>query len=113
MEECLKARGKIMNKKYFRHLSAIITIIIWGTTFISTKVLLKEFQPIEILVIRFVIGFIILCMISYQPIKTNQLKEEGKDIINLAGGEPNFYTPKRVKDAQQFFKSLTESVYSV
>ncbi len=63
-------------KKHLGHLSAFLTIFIWGTTFISTKVLLKDFQPIEILVIRFVIGFIILCMISYQPIKTNQLKEE-------------------------------------
>lgn len=27
------------------HLSALITILIWGTTFISTKVLLKAFSP--------------------------------------------------------------------
>ncbi len=38
--------------------------------------------------------------------KANQLKEEGKDIINLAGGEPNFDTPKRVKDAA--IKALNE-----
>lgn len=29
------------------HLAALITILIWGTTFISTKVLLADFQPIE------------------------------------------------------------------
>ena len=31
------------------HLSALLTILIWGTTFISTKVLLVDFQPVEIL----------------------------------------------------------------
>lgn len=31
------------------HLAAFLTIFIWGTTFISTKVLLKSFGPIEIL----------------------------------------------------------------
>ena len=40
------------------HLAALITIMIWGTTFISTKVPLKALQPVEILFIRFVIGFV-------------------------------------------------------
>ena len=35
------------------HLAALVTILIWGTTFISTKVLLVDFQPIEILFFRF------------------------------------------------------------
>ncbi len=42
------------------HLSALLTILIWGTTFISTKVLLADFQPIEILFFRFVIGLLAL-----------------------------------------------------
>ncbi|MBP2099325.1 DMT family transporter [Enterococcus rivorum] len=45
------------------HLAAIITIFIWGTTFISTKVLLKDFDPIEILFIRFLLGFLFLYLI--------------------------------------------------
>ena len=31
------------------HITALITIVIWGTTFISTKILLADFTPIEIL----------------------------------------------------------------
>ena len=31
------------------HLASLLTIIIWGTTFISTKILLVDFQPVEIL----------------------------------------------------------------
>ena len=38
------------------HLAALLTIFIWGTTFISTKILLKDFQPIEILLFRFLLG---------------------------------------------------------
>lgn len=30
------------------HLAAVITIIIWGTTFVSTKVLLEDFPPVDI-----------------------------------------------------------------
>ena len=31
------------------HLAALFTVLIWGTTFISTKVLLTAFAPVEIL----------------------------------------------------------------
>ncbi len=42
------------------HIAALVTILIWGTTFISTKVLLRTFTPIEILFTRFAIGFVAL-----------------------------------------------------
>jgi len=48
------------NKNPVGHVAAFITILIWGTTFISTKVLLRTFAPIEILLIRFVIGYVAL-----------------------------------------------------
>ncbi|MCD8100765.1 MAG: DMT family transporter [Oscillospiraceae bacterium] len=46
------------------HLTAFLTIVIWGTTFISTKTLLTDFQPVEILLFRFVMGFFALLLIS-------------------------------------------------
>lgn len=42
------------------HIAALVTILIWGTTFISTKVLLGAFTPIEILLIRFLLGYLAL-----------------------------------------------------
>ena len=45
------------------HLSALLTIIIWGTTFISTKILLVDFQPVEILFFRFVMGLLALLIV--------------------------------------------------
>lgn len=58
------------------HLAALITIIIWGTTFVSTKVLLKGFMPIEILFFRFVIGYISLLLVYPHRIKTSNFKQE-------------------------------------
>lgn len=49
--------------KSFAHLLAIFTTLIWGTTFVSTKYLLQDFLPVEILFIRFLVGFISLCII--------------------------------------------------
>ena len=50
------------NKRSIGHLMALFTIIIWGTTFISTKVLLTDFKPVEILFFRFVMGFAALLL---------------------------------------------------
>lgn len=52
-----------MNKIISGHLAALVTILIWGTTFISTKVLLTDFKPIEILFFRFVMGFLALTVV--------------------------------------------------
>lgn len=48
------------NDQVMGYLAALLTVIIWGTTFISTKVLLVDFQPVEILFFRFVLGLIAL-----------------------------------------------------
>ncbi|MFT3985842.1 MAG: DMT family transporter [Lachnospiraceae bacterium] len=58
------------------HLFAFITIIIWGTTFISTKILLKGFSPIEILFLRFTIGFIILFAAYPHRFEIKEKKQE-------------------------------------
>ncbi|MGM9570898.1 MAG: DMT family transporter [bacterium] len=48
------------------HLLALFTIFVWGTTFISTKMLLHYLTPIEILFFRFSLAFIALCIFSPQ-----------------------------------------------
>lgn len=44
------------------HLAAVLTAILWGTTFISTKILLEDFNPVEILFIRFIMGYVALSL---------------------------------------------------
>ena len=58
------------------HLAAFVTIFIWGTTFISTKVLLKSFSPIEILFIRFLIGYATLWLVYPHQLKPAEKKQE-------------------------------------
>ncbi len=58
------------------HLSAFGTILLWGTTFISTKVLLTDFSPVEILVIRFLIGYLCLWLVYPRKTKFHVLKDE-------------------------------------
>ncbi len=64
------------SKKTAGHFVALLTIVIWGTTFISTKILLVDFQPVEILFFRFVIGFLVLLVAYPQRLKTMGCKQE-------------------------------------
>lgn len=45
------------------HLSALFTIIVWGSTFVATKVLLYQFGPVEIIFLRFLLGWSFLWLI--------------------------------------------------
>lgn len=58
------------------HIAAVITIIIWASTFVSTKLLLREFSPIEILLFRFTIGYLALLLISPKKIKITDRRHE-------------------------------------
>lgn len=64
------------NKNLIGHLSAILTIGLWGTTFISTKILLVDFKPIEILFFRFVIGLLALCAVYPHRLRGTTKKQE-------------------------------------
>lgn len=64
------------NKKTAGHFAALLTIVIWGTTFISTKVLLTDFQPVEILFFRFVLGFLALAAACPRRLKGVTGKQE-------------------------------------
>lgn len=61
------------------HILAILTVAVWGTTFISTKILINnELSPQEIFLLRFIIAYIGIWFISPRKIfqtasKTNLL----------------------------------------
>ena len=64
------------NKHTAGHLSALLTIIIWGTTFISTKILLVDFQPVEILFFRFIMGLLALLAVYPHRLKGTTRRQE-------------------------------------
>ena len=52
------------------HLGALFVVVVWGTTFIATKLLLEDFSPVEIMMVRFVIGYVTLALLSPKPLRT-------------------------------------------
>ncbi|MCI9661400.1 MAG: DMT family transporter [Lachnospiraceae bacterium] len=57
--------------------------MIWGTTFISTKILLADFTPIEILFFRFLMGLLVL--IAVYP-KRLGIKDKKQELTFAAAG---------------------------
>ncbi len=74
----------IMSSDKFKgHAAAAFTILVWGTTFVSTKILLKSFGPVEIIFLRFIIGFAFLWLIAPKRLDKTDLKTEA--LFALAG----------------------------
>lgn len=65
------------------HILGLFSALIWGTTLTSTKILLKEFQPVEILFYRFLFALLILWIIS--PKKKQKITIRQHVILVLAG----------------------------
>lgn len=63
-------------KKLPGHLAALFCTLVWGTTFISTKVLLRDFSPIEILFFRFALGFTALWLACPHALRLTERKQE-------------------------------------
>jgi len=66
-----------MKKKiYMAHFFTLFAMLIWGVTFIMTKVVLKELGPLELLFYRFLIAYAVLWIIFPKIKKMESLKEE-------------------------------------
>ncbi len=64
------------NKNAIGNIITLLTMSIWGTTYISTKILLQNLQPLEILFYRFFIAYFALMMIYPKFKKIRSVKEE-------------------------------------
>ena len=78
------------------HLLALFTIICWGTTFISTKILLVDFSPIEILLTRFVIGLSILYIIRPEPLKLRHEEHRLYLVVAALSGITLYYLMENI-----------------
>ena len=58
------------------HALALATVVVWAVTFVSTKVLLAHFAPVEILFLRFVVGFAALAAMRPRRLKVRGFAEE-------------------------------------
>lgn len=65
------------------HIAASVSILVWGITFISTKVLLEDFTPIEILFFRFIFAYLLLFALSPKFIRP---KKDKSEVLYAAAG---------------------------
>lgn len=72
------------------HLGAIICVIMWGTSFVSTKVLLEYgggadtgMQPVEIYIYRFILAYLMILVINHRRFLANSWRDEG--LLALCG----------------------------
>lgn len=72
------------NNNFRYHLLAILTVSIWGVTFVSTKILIGHgLSPVEIFFYRFVLAYICIWFISPKKLFADTLKDEC--LLALAG----------------------------
>ncbi len=72
----MELKTKWKNNGLF-HLMAMFTVIIWGTTFVSTKILIHQgLSPESILFYRFLMAYIGIWTICPHKILANNLKDE-------------------------------------
>lgn len=61
----------------FWHLLAIVTVAFWGTSFVSTKVLLNhDFSAVQIFTLRFVVTYFLLLAVSHKQLRCKNWKHE-------------------------------------
>ncbi|MBQ7350042.1 MAG: DMT family transporter [Bacteroides sp.] len=76
------------NRILLFHLITACVVIIWGTTFVSTKVLLQHgLGPIEIMFYRFVLAYFCILLISHKRLWAANWKDESMLMLSgLTGG---------------------------
>jgi len=69
----------------------VFTVIIWGTTFVSTKLLINNgLTPVEIFLYRFFMAYAVICFFADKRLFSHNLRDEFLFILlGLAGG--SFY----------------------
>lgn len=74
------------------HGIAILTVIIWGTTFVSTKILINlGLTPAEILLYRFVLAYFCILTVSHKKLWARSLKDEFLMLLSgICGGSLYF-----------------------
>ncbi len=84
----------MMAGKFRFHLIALITVAIWGTTFVSTKVLIRYgLTPADIFLYRFVLAYLCIGLIAPRRLFADNLKDElGLMAAGFCGGSLYFVT---------------------
>ena len=80
------------NRTLLYHLITLFTVIVWGTTFVSTKVLLQHgLEPAEIMVYRFALAYVCMLFLSHKQLWAQNLRDEALLVLlGITGGSLYF-----------------------
>ena len=80
------------NNNIFYHLVAFLTVAIWGTTFVSTKVLmLNGLSPAQIFTLRFSIAYVLMLAFNHRRLFADSWADEAKmALLGITGGSLYF-----------------------
>ncbi len=81
-------------RNHLTHVLAVIIVSIWGTTFVSTKVLMNAgLQPSDIFFVRFLLAYICIIPFSYKHLWARNVKDEFLLLLTgVMGGSLYFLT---------------------
>ena len=85
-------KSLISDKRLTGHILALITITVWGSTFITTKMLLSELTPVQIMLCRFAIAYVVLWLIRPKFDKTTAKDELLFLAMGVFGWLPNTFS---------------------
>lgn len=78
------------------HFLALFANVIWGSTFISTKVLLDDFSPAAVMFIRFVMAYIFMWMIFPKALSFSGFRSEAMMLVAGFCGVTAYYQLENV-----------------
>ncbi|MBR5291645.1 MAG: DMT family transporter [Clostridia bacterium] len=80
-----KTKGKLVG-----HVMAAIAICVWGSTFIFSKIMLRDFTPLQIMTMRFVVAYVVLWCLYPKVEKTTFKDNLGIFVLSLFGNTVYF-----------------------
>lgn len=86
---------KSLYLKIIAHLGCLLTATAWGTSFLSTKVLMEDggFSPVEVYIYRFTLAYLLLLILTLKKIKSNNWRDELTFMISgICAGSLYFVT---------------------
>lgn len=87
-------KERIQSSVLFAHIVAFVTVAIWGTTFVSTKVLINRgITPAQIFALRFLLAYGSIWLISPKRLLGKNIKDELIFLaLGVTGGSMYFMT---------------------
>lgn len=85
---------EVIKGNWIYHVVAFITVVIWGSTFISTKILIQNgLSPAHIFTLRFALAYVLMLAVSHKRMFSRTLKDELTMVaLGATGGSVYFLT---------------------